>query len=678
MRSPKLSFALVAAAGIVYSLTAHAVGTRHFVLEQGEDFEGGDLEGVAVDSGGGVRAGFTLTNTPISEGSTLWAVLLERDGSTLIGTGNEGKILRVRGGTSRVVAETKSMAVTSLVEVWGGAVAAGTLPEGKVMLLQQDKLSTLVELKGADHVWQLAFDKKGGALYAATGPEGKLFRIQRDGTAQVYFDAEEQHLRSLALAPDGTVYAGSSDKAKLYKITAPGRASVLYDFERTEVRAIAVDSKGQIFAVANQFKTPVTAPKRPKKEDAATPSTETKTPSKGKGVLYRISPDGTPDRLLEKDDDYFTSLALADDGQPYAGTGLEGEVYTVDQSHNSVLVAEVAERQVTALVLSGNHKLVAASDPAVLHPVTGVGGPDAVWTSKVLDAGIRARFGRIEWQSAGRLDLSTRSGNTKEPDDSWSPWSRALQGPAKVESPAARYLQVRARFARDPAAVLTDLDVAFVTDNLRAVIREVKVGGTDTSSSKDSVEASGGPVTGKPDANLKLSWKVDNPDKDDLRYRLSYQLVGSDTWYELTRPDERLTKDSHTWDTSDLPEGRYRLRLTATDELSNPPDRTTTDSMDSGIVLVDNTPPTVEGLRLDGKRLRAVVLDGVGPIARVEVSRAGSDDFRPVFPKDGIFDEQREEIDVDLSGVLPAGPALIALRVYDAANNFVVRSLAVK
>src|SRR5690606_18917905 len=114
---------------------------------------------------------------------------------------------------------------------------------------------------------------------------------------------------------------------------------------------------------------------------------------------YRFSPDGRPDRLLEEDDDYFTSLALGDDGLPYVGTGTEGRVYMVDRSHNAVLVADVAERQVTALVMRGKQRVVLGSDPAVVHPARGVGGPNAVWTSKVLDAGIRARFGRLEWEA---------------------------------------------------------------------------------------------------------------------------------------------------------------------------------------------------------------------------------------------------------------------------------------
>lgn len=662
------------------AFVAKAVGTRHFLLDKGADFKGGDLKGVAVDSAGKVRAGFTLAATPIAQGQTIWSVLPQRDGSLLIGTGNEGKLIRVNGGTSTVVAETKAMAVTSLAEGAAGTVLLGTLPEGRVMKFERGRVSDWARLKGAEHVWQVAYDAKAQVAYAATGPEGKLFRISANGDAQVYFDAEEQQLMSVAVAPDGSVYAGASDKAKLYRITGPGRATVLYDFGRTEVRAIAVARSGDVYAIANEIKPGSQLPARqPKSADSPAGPLSSGAPSKGKGTLYRFSADGRPDELLDDSDEHFTSLTLGEDGRPYVGTGVEGRVYTVDDSHNSVLVADVDERQVTALVLSGKQQLVAGSDPAVLHSVKGIGGPDAIWTSKVLDAGIRARFGRMDWQATGALQISTRSGNTKEPDDTWSAWSRELDAAGKVDSPPARYLQVRARFAKDPKAVLTDVDVSFVTDNLRAVLTEVGVkGSSDRSSNEELVRASGGPVQRKPEPTVNITWKVDNADKDELRYRLKYRLLGSATWYDLTKPTERVTKESYSWDTSDLPEGRYRIKVMASDELSNPPERVTSDEMESGVILVDNTPPTVEGLKLVGRRLQAVVIDGVGPIQRVEVSVAGSDDWRPLSPNDGIFDEQRETIDADISQVVAAGPALVSIRAYDSADNFVIRNLALR
>jgi hypothetical protein len=505
-----------------------------------------------------------------------------------------------------------------------------------------------------------------------------LFRVTQAGDAQVYFDAPEQHLMSVAVAPDGTVYTGASDKAKLYKVTAPGRASVLYDFARTEVRSIAVNQKGEVFAIANDIKSSSSAPARPKGGDVAASPSPTAGKTKGKGTLYSFSPDGTPDQLLDDAEEHYTSLSLGDDGRPYVGTGVGGRVYTVDAGHTSVMVADAEERQIGALVMAGKERYVVSSDPAVVHPVKGVGGPDAVWTSKVLDAGIRARFGQLSWDANGTLELSTRTGNTKEPDDTWSAWSNAMGAPGLVTSPVGRYLQVRARFAKDPNAVLNQVEVAFLTDNLRAVLTSVDARGVDGETGDDTPKASGGPVTRRAETTLNLTWKIDNPDKDDLRYRLQYRILGTNDWFDLLKPGEKLTKETYTWDTSDLPEGRYRVRVTASDEISNPPDRVTRDARESGVVLVDNTPPSIEALTSAGTHVKGIAQDGVGPIARIEVAVAGSDEWFPYFPADGIFDEQREELDVDVKNLVKTLPALISVRVYDKASNFVVRSVFVK
>jgi hypothetical protein len=682
---------LLPLATLVCSLfvTAHAagVGTRRFILQNGEDFKGGDLKGVAVDSSGEVRPGMNLGAIPIAQASSVWSVLDRRDGSLLVGTGNEGKLLEVRGAKVSVLAETKALVVTSLAEAWGGAVVLGTLPDGKVMKYDRGRLSDLATLKGVEHVWQVAFDPKTKSVFAATGPEGKLFRIGQGGEAQVYFDAEEQHLMSVAVAPDGTIYAGASDKAKLYKITGPGRASVLYDFGRTEVRAIAVSSKGDVYAIANEIKSGSYAPSRRGRGGNAPATAQPVQPApktQGKGTLFVFSPEGTPEQLLDDSDEHYVSLAMGDDGRPYVGTGSNGRLYTVDSHHDSVLVADVEERQIGALILNGKQPVLMASDPAVVHPVRGMGGADAVWTSKVLDAGIRARFGRLSWEAKGLLELSTRTGNTKEPDETWSAWSKPLTAPASVDSPPARYIQVRARFNRDKNASLSEVVLPFVTDNLRAVVTEIEASSGAKKSRKDSSDAaegvneSGGPIEKKPDANVNLTWKVDNPDKDSLRYRVQYRMQGTTTWYDILKPREKLTKETLSWDTSDLPEGVYRVRVIASDELSNPPDRVKRDDMESGTVLVDNTAPSVDGLRLVGHRLQATLIDGVGPIQRIEVAVVGTDEWYPLYPTDGVFDEQREELDADVSAITGTGTALLGVRVYDKAGNFVVRNVAVK
>lgn len=664
---------LFAAAIALGAASSSAVGTRTFELTEGDDFEGGELEGVAVDSAGRVRAGFNLGNVPITEAISIWSALPMPDGSVLLGTGNEGKLYRVRGATAELAAETHQLVATSLARAWGGTVVVGTMPEGKVLKYERGQVTDLATLEGVEHVWQVAYDEKTRSIFAATGPDGKLFRIDAQGNAQVYFDAEEQHLMSVAVAADGTVYTGASDEAKLYEVTGPGRASVLYDFGRTEVRAVATVDDGTVYAIANEIKPGSHTPKKQSTRSGVVAGPVTNRPeTKGKGTLYRFSPDGAPEQLIDNDDEHFVSLVVGADRRPYVGTGVEGRVYTVDETHSVALVADTDSRQIGALSVGGKNGFVAASDPAVFHPIRGVGGTDAVWTSKAFDAGLRARFGRLSWLSTGAIELSTRTGNTGKPDDTWSAWSAPLVQPGSIQSPAGRYIQVRARFNRDPKAVLREVSIPFVTDNLRAVVTEITARDGD-GGTKTGVHSSGGPIEDEPSPKLSLKWKVDNPDKDELRYRLQYRLIGTDAWYDVLDPKETLTKDNYSWDTSDLPEGRYRLRVTASDELSNPPGLAKKHELESSIVLVDNTPPTIENLRIAGGRVSGVALDGVGPIARIEIGVAGSEQWFPFFPQDGIFDEAREPFDADISALSPPSKAIVSVRVYDQANNFVVR-----
>jgi hypothetical protein len=391
----------------------------------------------------------------------------------------------------------------------------------------------------------------------------------------------------------------------------------------------------------------------------------------------RFGKDGVPEQMLEDDDTHFTSLAIGDDGLPYVGAASEGRLYTVDDNHLERLVAKTDERQIGALVMSGRKHFVVGSDPVVLHEVKGVGGADAVWTSKVLDAGLRATFGRLTWRSTAPVELSIRSGNTATPDKTWNEWSPPLAAPAVPQMPPGRYSQIRARWARDPGAVLRDVKLYFVTDNARTIISSIDASQRGSRSLKQGVHASGGEAP-RAGSTVKISWKVDNPDQDEMRYRLFYRVEGEAEWRPMLKPSEKQTSTDYSWETSALPEGTYRIMVEGTDELANPPDRVKKHTLVSGPVLVDNTPPVFKSLELRGRRLVGEVVDGVGPIARVEVSVAGTDEWRPIFPKDGVFDQPDEAFDADVSAVVPPGSHIVAVRAYDTAGNMVSRNVEAK
>lgn len=683
LRSPRAAAAALVLAAALASSVAGAVGTRSFELTKLADLEGGDLTGVAVDSRGNLRAGFNVGKLPITGADTTWSALALPDGSVLVGTGNEGKVARIAGGQTTFVATTGQMAVSALAAAWNGDVVAGTFPSGKLYRLGKAfgaapvEAKAFAELAGAEYVWGLAYDAKAKALYAATGPEGKVFRIDEGGRAQVHFDAEDAHVVSIAVAPDGTLYAGTAGKALLLRITAAGRAEVVHDFEGDDVSAIAAAKDGTVWATANKYTGGFSPP--PKREGLSQPGPSGSKPGNksGEGALWRFAKGGSPEQMLESKKAHLTSLTLGDDGRPYVGTGSEGRVYTVDDDHLESLMADVESRQVSAIVIAGGKRFLVGSDPATFHEVRGLGGADATWTSKALDAGLRASWGTLSWTSTGQVELQTRTGNTAEPDATWSPWSNALAAPGKVTSPPGRYIQLRGRWSRDPAAVISDLRLHFVTDNARAVVTRVDstsvVAGAGEGL-KTGLLASGGKIA-KPSATVKVKWEVENPDKDELRFRIVYRKEGQTLWRDALKPGDVYTKTDLDWDTTALPEGTYRVRVEATDEIANPPERVTKHVLESGPILVDNTPPLFRAITLQGRRLTGEAFDGLGPIARIEIAVAGTDDWRPLAPSDGVFDQASERFESDVSSIVPAGNWIVAVRAYDAGGNSVSKEL---
>jgi hypothetical protein len=680
---------LVAFATLVEAIVARdarAVGTRTFELDSLELLSGGDLAGVSVGSDGVVRAGWTLGSVPMPDdaGTTATCALSLPDGSVLVGTGPAagGKVVRVANDRAVIFADTKENAVSALATDKKGTVYAATT-SNKIYRVSQGKAEVFATLPDVDSVLAIAFDVAGTALYAATGSDGRVWRVEPNGASSVYFKTDDPFVVSLAVAGDGSLYAGTSGKALLYRIVGPGRATVLYDFQGEDVHALAVGSNRTVWAIVNEGASPGAG--EPSEAQSAhrnaggrTPPGPSATPRSkpGKGSLWRFDTQGRPERLMHNDDTHYVSLGLDEHDTPFVGTGAEGRVYTVDDAHVVSLVADADERQIGAIGVAGRSSFVVGSDPAVFHRIVALGGPDALWTSKALDAGLRARFGHVTWNGIGSVDFSTRTGDTQTPDTTWSAWSTPVANGAATTSPVGRFVQVRARL-RDPRATVSDVTLAFVTENLRAVVTEVAAHPKgSTHDSKEGIVQSGNEPP-KHDSVLHVTWKVDNPDSDELRYRVQFHREGAARWLDATKPDEVLTKSEFDWDTATLPEGKYRVRVEASDDISNPVSSATHHALEAPPVLVDNTPPVFKTIGIQGRRLRAEVVDGLGPIARVEVAVDGRLEWMPLAAADGIFDTATEAVDADIAPLLPTGPGphIVAVRAYDAAGNFVVREI---
>ena len=166
---------------------------------------------------------------------------------------------------------------------------------------------------------------------------------------------------------------------------------------------------------------------------------------------------------------------------------------------------------------------------------------------------------------------------------------------------------------------------------------------------------------------LKLRWKVENPDNDELIYRLWFRQEQQQVWRLLSGPDP-LSKPEYDWNTDSVPDGHYLIRVWASDEKVTPKDRALDFTFDSQSFLVDNTRPAVVDLQAQLPRVTGRVHDAASVISQIEFSIDGND-WRPASPDDGILDEMSEAFSIRLPPSLAAGPHIITVRAWDSADN---------
>jgi outer membrane protein assembly factor BamB len=649
---------LAAAALLGTAAVASAVSTRVFVLHSAEAFAAGEMDGTAVHSDGTVTAGAQVRRIELPNAAVAASMARAPDGTVYIGTGHGGTVFRLRGNQATPFAETEQLLVASLALGAGGTLYAGTLPEGRIFAIDaQGEAKELVRPEGAEHVWDLVWDARRRTLFAATGPEGKVFAIDPQGRANVFYDGPAGHVMSLALDGDGTLYAGTSDDALVLRLEGPGRATVVGDFPGNEVTAI--DVRGGVLAVAaNEFPDPPRIPSGARKQ-AGSQTAPAPRPKPGTGRLFVVGTDGRIERLLENPKGHFAAVQVAPDGVIFAGTGEGGRIVRATPDRRTATWIDVDERQVLALDMTGDAPLFLTGDGGAVYRVLQGPPREASWTSAVLDAEFPARWGRLTWRATGALQLVTRSGNTSEPDDTWSDWSTPLTSAGPVRSPAGRFLQVRARMVQ-PDAVLRAVQVHYLPQNQRPVVHGVGLEGGEDAAQSEAVPS--------PSTTYTLAWKVDNPDGDDLRYRLRFRREDQRVWRSLLREDQVHTATKYKWQTEGIPDGWYVIEVEASDETSNPDALALRSRAASDPFLVDNTPPRVEQLRAQGRAVTGRAVDAASRIAKLEYAVDGGP-FRPFFPDDHLLDSRTEAFTLTLPDDLPAGSYIVAVRATDAGGN---------
>lgn len=695
------------------------------------DFLRGEIERLSVDEHGRLMLGPDVRAVHDAGVPFIWTIAQGPDASVFVGTGNDGKVIRIdRDGTGAVFFDSVEMEVHALAPSPVGGLYVGTSPDGRIYHVDAKGTATTFFDPQDKYIWALAVDAKG-TVYAGTGDKGAVYRITADGKGSLLFSTKTAHATALALDASGQLLVGTGTPGRVFRIDPQGKGFLLLDTAHQEVKVLRHDAKGALYVAAQSGRPsqggPDTAPVTltPETPTAPVPTVSSEITSiaiidgpvtpqpagtnpgsndrRGPiGAVYRILPNGLWDQLWEsRDDAPYDVLPDADGGLLLATGGAGRVVRLAGDPVRPTLLTRVGAQQVTAFHRAGGRLLAATANPGKLLSIASGRAESGSYESEVKDARMVATWGTVSWRatapSGTRIEVRTRSGNTRTPDDAWSDWSAPYANPngSPIVSPNARYLQWRVVLSGTGASpVLTSVTAAYLQRNVRPEVSsvtvhppgvvfqkpfstgEAEIAGFDADTIERRMAAAGpGASGGAPSLGRRtyqkglqtFVWKAEDENGDELAYDVLYRREGDTTWKLLKAG---LTDSILVWDTASVPNGAYVMKVVASDHPSNPVDTALRGERESASFDIDNAPPAVviDALRREAGAIVVPIeaRDADSALTRMEYS-LDAQRWRAVFPQDGILDARQEQFVLRLEAAA-AGRTLV-VRATDAMNN---------
>jgi hypothetical protein len=449
---------------------------------------------------------------------------------------------------------------------------------------------------------------------------------------------------SIAAAADGTLYLGTANRGTVYQYSS-GVLKPLYSTAYGSVDGVCL-LNGKVVA------------------------------GSGKALYETDSAAPGPVRQIDLRTGPVMSLHAVG-AEVFAGTG-DGRLYVI-RDDVPRLVEDSQAGPTVGLAADASGRLLALhASPAEIHLVPLHPAPGGWYQTPVLDANDSAQWGATRWHqdSTGgeTVQILTRSGNTSEPDPSWTSWTPLVQvhegehssaSEGRIASPPARYLQLRTVLASSngKAPSLSDMTIYY-----RPAGRLPRVAFT--------APVAGDAWSGK----HKVAWKIDQGVREDLSYDVEASNDGGKTWRTvdlghraalkeraLANDDHAAVDDSVEWDTKQVPDGTWLIRVAVRD-LGLP--RASSVSFLAPLVTVVNHTPDIDfkTTTLQPERLHVEGTARAHLVPVLEVSyRIEGGDWHAAQSDNGFFDSPTEAFTIDEP--VAKKPGWIEVRVADEAGN---------
>jgi sugar lactone lactonase YvrE len=640
------------------------------------------------------------TATPLCQlrNSYIWGLQCGPGGTLYAATGSEGKLYRISpDGTAEVVFSAPDRHILALATPPEGAGNAasdwrlyfGTYPKGKVYRLDAAGHVTPVFETPRAAVQSLALDRAGN-LYVGTSPKAAIYKVTPDGAVTTLFQSTERHVMSLAAGPDGMLYAAVGPMGKVYRIAPDKTVATLFDPQTSYALSLTRDSASSLLVTtagpSRVYRLALTATESTgpgagsREPGAATGGSEgtyvsavrdAGGPARWGVIRWNTAAHGGPVRLETRSGNTAYPDATWSDWSPeytQAGgqpiTSPPGQFIQYRALLGPSSAAPTTLQSVELYYMTRNRAPVVTLAAPAGNEVWS-GQKSVQWSAKDPD---RDRLTYEVFYAADGTTAWKKLGTKTKAKTSALEMQLKQMDPGDGAAPGAHPTPMKAAPGAKGAQLLSPQRLAKIRLHLRR-----------SASSADQITLPA-PSPGVSAANTPLRRKqtaqapkraagapaAAEADKADA--------ADADATADATSDETDATGEAQStdmaWNTKEVPDGRYRLKVVASDALANPTEPLTAEAI-SDTVVVDNTPPRI--LTRAAKRAGAgppaeiPCRDALTPIASAEY-RVDQGEWIAAAAADGIFDSLAESVRIDPSR-LPKGKHSLTLRVRDAAGN---------
>lgn len=718
-RSFTFATAIVLGVGM-HAASAFASQTQVHAIDAFTAFAQGEFDNVGLTADGQLSLQAALQPWMDDLSGPVISMARAADGTVYVATGTPARIWKLPKAPAKdakpeeIYKGTKAI-LTSLAVV-GGKLVALTAPESEIVVVDiATKAVTTTKIDGATMLLGLAVGQNNpNSVYVVGGgKEGALWQFDV-ATAKVsqLAKVKEAYLRSVAVrlvkstgvaagaAGTEMIVVGSADEGIVYSYENK-KLRALFDAETSEVSALSIGSDGTVYAAFVDAEGKLTTggtlrDKAPEEKESDDKKAKSKPRKVRASEVIRLTPQGQGHVLWQSKQDGAYAMALTDGEKSLlVGTGGRGRLLRIDASGktSAVIASRIKDHDEISAILTdaaGGNVVVGTSHSGAVYTLGADTAAQGTFTSAVLDAGTLAQYGvaLVDKGDAAGTSLKVRTGNTKEPDDTWSDFVAVGAGGQIGKVPVGRYAQVQITLSKQAKpTVVNSVRVSYLPQNRAPELTRVDVlasGWRLNMSSRDaggsrSVTLNENPfarflgerggqaptLEERPSARQTFEEGyrtvyayAEDLDKDSLRYRFYLSPTDASGSVGASASSWTLIKDWSeepfvSFEEGRLADGLYRVKIEVDDVLTNGPSRRLGDGQISPLFRVDRVAPRIENGAV------AAAADGVKvsfsvrashPLALVRCTSLGSEAWYPLDPVDGILDGNQEKFDV----VLPA------------------------